>query len=167
MRGSFRAMTLATTTLVALATAALAGCAAGAPVTTPTTTTSATAEAPVTAVDHAAGELDEPVDVSVDGGDAGVGVTFREITLAPGAGTGEHCHDGQLIAVVKEGALTHYAPTHPGGVHVYETGDAIIEGPGYVHEGRNEGDTDVVLWVTYLIPDGDPLAETDLANCDG
>lgn len=167
MRRSCRARTLVTTAVLALATAALAGCAVAAPVTTETPTTNETAEAPVTAVDHAAGELDEPVDVSVDGGGAGVGVTFREITLAPGGGTGEHCHDGQLIAVVKEGSLTHYAPTHPDGVRVYETGDAIIEGAGYVHEGRNEGDTDVVLWVTYLIPDGDPLAETDLANCEG
>jgi quercetin dioxygenase-like cupin family protein len=52
-------------------------------------------------------------------------------------------------------------------VRVYETGESIIEGAGYPHEGINEGDTDVVLWVTYVIPDGKPLAETDLANCDG
>jgi hypothetical protein len=25
----------------------------------------------------------------------------------------------------------------------------------------------VVLWVTYIIPDGKPLAETDLRHCDG
>nr|BFF10802.1 hypothetical protein GCM10025699_21050 [Microbacterium flavescens] len=93
-------------------------------------------------------------------------MTFREITIAPGAGTGEHCHDGQLIAVVKHGTLTHYAPTHPGGVRAYEEGEAIIEGPGYVHEGVNEGDVDVVLWVTYIIPEGDPLAETDLDQCE-
>lgn len=139
----------------------MAGCAAAAP-----PAPAATSEAPVRAVDYAAGEQDEPVEVSVDGGAEGVGVTFREITLSPGAGTGEHCHDGQLIAVVKQGALTHYAPTHPGGVHVYEEGDAIIEGAGYVHQGINEGDTDVILWVTYVITEGDPLAETDLANCD-
>lgn len=117
------------------------------------------------AVDLASGEQVEPVEVLVDGGPDGVDVTFREITIEPGAGTGEHCHYGQLIAVVKEGELTHYAETHPGGVHVYKAGDSIIEGASYPHEGRNEGDTDVVLWVTYVIPDGKPLAETDLANC--
>lgn len=142
----------------------LAGCAAS-----PTSDGSPSASAspaPVAAVDLAAGELEGPVEVEVaPGEDGAVGVTFREITLAPGAGTGEHCHDGQLIAVVAEGELTHYAPTHPGGVRVYTEGEAIIEGPGYVHEGRNEGDVPVVLWVTYLIPEGDPLAETDLANC--
>ncbi|MFI5428038.1 cupin domain-containing protein [Aeromicrobium sp. UC242_57] len=125
----------------------------------------AATQAPVSAVDHAAGRQDGPVKVSVAGQD-GVGVTFREITLAPGASTGKHCHYGQLIAVVKKGALTHYADTYPDGVHVYETGASIIEGAGYAHEGRNEGDDDVVLWVTYVIPEGKPLAEPDLANCD-
>ncbi|MET3861676.1 quercetin dioxygenase-like cupin family protein [Dietzia sp. 2505] len=121
---------------------------------------------PVRAVDIAAGQQDGPVDVEVDGGTAGVGVTFREITIEPGAGTGEHCHYGQLIAVVEQGELTHYAPIYPGGVHVYSAGESIIEGAGYPHEGRNEGDEDVVLMVTYVIPEGKPLAETDLANCD-
>lgn len=121
--------------------------------------------APVVAVDLAAGAQDAPVNVSV-AGDEGVTVTFREITIAPGAGTGEHCHYGQLIAVVQEGTLTHYADIYPGGVHVYETGDSIIEGAGYRHQGRNEGDEDVVLWVTYVIPEGKPLAETDLSHCD-
>jgi quercetin dioxygenase-like cupin family protein len=125
----------------------------------------AVTQQPVVAVDHAAGTQDAPVDVSVTGKD-GVGVTFREIRLAPGASTGRHCHYGQLIAVVKQGALTQYADIYPGGVHVYEAGSSIIEGPGYPHEGRNEGDEDVVLWVTYVIPQGKPLAETDLSHCD-
>ena len=121
--------------------------------------------APVEAVDLAEGEQDAPVEVSVSGDD-GVGVSFREITLAPGASTGVHCHYGQLVAVVSEGTLTHYADIYPSGVHVYKTGDSIIEGAGYHHEGRNEGDENVVLWVTYIIPEGKPLAETDLSHCD-
>lgn len=40
-------------------------------------------------------------------------------------------------------------------------------GAGYVHEGVNEGDEDVVLLVTYVIEEGMPLAQTDLALCDG
>lgn len=119
------------------------------------------------AVDIAEGEQSDPVEVSVDGGADGVGVTFREITIEPGGSTGEHCHYGQLIAVVQAGTLTHYSATHPGGVAEYETGDSIIEGAGYPHEGRNEGADDVVLWVTYVIPEGKPLAETDLSLCAG
>ncbi|WP_248243187.1 cupin domain-containing protein [Microbacterium kunmingense] len=163
---------------LAALTLALGGCAADG--MTASTTGSTMADTPsmsveaspeasvvpsVSAVDIAAGDIDEPVEVAVAPGADGVGVTFREITLQPGAGTGEHCHAGQLIAVVKEGALTHYAPTHPDGVRVYEAGEAIIEGAEYVHQGVNEGDVPVVLWVTYVIPEGEPLAETDLANC--
>ena len=124
------------------------------------------AKSPVSAIDYASGAQDDPVEVLVGDDGSGVGVTFREITIAPGAGTGPHCHAGQLIAVVKQGTFTHYAPVHPGGVAVYEAGDAIVEGAEYVHEGRNEGDEDVVLLVTYVIAEGEPLAETDLAKCD-
>ena len=138
----------------------LSGCSATAPTEKPQPSASS---APVTAVDLAAGTQDEGVDVEVAGPTQ---VAMREITLKPGAGTGEHCHYGQLIAVVAEGELTHYADIYPGGVHVYEEGDSIIEGAGYRHEGRNEGDENVVLWVTYVIPEGKPLAETDLTHCD-
>ncbi len=109
------------------------------------------------------GEQDAAVDVEVAGPTQ---VAFRRITIHPGAGTGKHCHDGQLIAVVEQGEFTHYAPIYPGGVHVYHAGDSIVEGAHYVHEGKNEGTEDVVLLVTYVIPDGDPLAETDLTHCD-
>ena len=135
----------------------LTACSASAPVVAPTTS------APVTAVDLAAGNQDEGVDVDVAGPTQ---VAMREITLAPGAGTGLHCHYGQLIAVVEEGVFTHYAPIYPEGVHVYTAGESLVEGAHYVHEGVNEGTVDVVLTVTYVIPEGEPLAETDLANCD-
>ncbi|MGW2600853.1 cupin domain-containing protein [Streptomyces klenkii] len=104
-----------------------------------------------------------PVEVAVSGP---VQVNFREITIPPGGSTGRHCHHGQLVGVVKSGTLTHYAPVYPGGVHVYRTGDSITEGRGYVHEGRNEGSAPLVLWATYMTPEGKPLAETDLSQCD-
>ena len=46
----------------------------------------------------------------------------------------------QIATGVSEGTRTHYADIYPSGVHVYKTGDSIIEGAGYRHEGRNEGD---------------------------
>ncbi|MFI1972066.1 cupin domain-containing protein [Streptomyces cinnamoneus] len=103
-----------------------------------------------------------PVDVAVPGP---VQVNFRELVIPPGGATGKHCHHGQVVGVVKAGTLTHYAPVYPGGVHVYRAGDSIVEGKGYVHEGRNEGSTPLVLWATYVTPKGQPLAETDLARC--
>ena len=120
-------------------------------------------QAPVSAVELAAGTQDSGVDVEVAGPTQ---VAMREITLAPGASTGLHCHYGQLIAVVEQGVFTHYAPVYPEGVHVYQAGDSLVEGAHYVHQGVNEGTEDVVLSVTYVIPAGEPLSETDLSNCD-
>lgn len=53
-----------------------------------------------------------------------------------------------------------------GVIHAQGEYEAPVEGAGYVHEGVNEGDTDVVLWVAYVIPEGEPLAQTELAKCD-
>lgn len=146
-----------------MVTLALTGCSAGSlPSPTPTPTPAVT-EAPVAVEELGAGSQTDSLDVDVDGP---TDVAFRRITIAPGAGTGEHCHAGQLIAVVEQGALTHYAPVHPGGVRVYETGESIVEGADYIHQGVNEGDVDVVLLVTYLIEKGQPLAQTDLSLCE-
>lgn len=124
----------------------------------------ATAPAPgIEVSEQGAGLRADDLDVSIDGP---VTVTFREITLKPGEGTGLHCHDGNLIAIVTQGTLTHYAPIYPTGVHEYQAGDAILEGPHYAHEGVNEGTEPVVLEVAYLIPEGYPLAETDLGKCE-
>ncbi|MFE0104647.1 cupin domain-containing protein [Streptomyces sp. NPDC059009] len=111
----------------------------------------------------AEGRQEGPVRVDVDGP---VQVNYRKITIPPGGGTGQHCHYGELVGVVKKGKLTHYAPVHPGGVRTFKAGESIVEGSGYVHEGRNEGKKDVVLWVTYMTPEGKPLAEPDLSKCD-
>lgn len=127
------------------------------------TPTPAPTDKPVVVEELAKGDQEAAVDVEVEGPTQ---VAFRRITLKPGGGTGLHCHDGQLVAVVEKGVFTHYAPVYPGGVHVYSAGDSIIEGAHYVHEGKNEGTEDVVLLVTYVIAEGEPLAETDLANCD-
>lgn len=120
---------------------------------------------PVLGVDIVQGLQEQPVDVNVHG-DQGVSVTFREITVAVGTGTGRHCHHGQLIAVVKQGEITHYSDIFPGGTRTYRAGDSIVEGAGYPHEARNEGTEDVVLMVTYVTPVGKPLVEGDLSQCE-
>jgi len=161
---------LITATALAAASVALSACAAtqvssGAPATAdtaPATTPAPATASPVTVEELGAGETAAGVEVDVPGP---VAVTYRRITIAPGAGTGLHCHYGQLIAIVESGEFTHRAPIYPDGVHVYEAGDSVIEGAAYVHEGVNEGDEDLVLLVTYVTEEGKPLAETDLANC--
>ena len=88
----------------------------------------------------------------------------RELTIAPGGSTGWHYHPGQIFGVVRSGTLTHYEEdcTVDG---IYQEGQAISErsGPGYIHEGRNEGTEPLVLWVLYIDPAGSQLA-VDMPN---
>jgi quercetin dioxygenase-like cupin family protein len=161
-----RPATVRPATVIILALAfTLSACSSASP-DRPQPSQSATAtasSAPIVVDELGKGEQPGAVDVDVSGPNQ---VVFRKITIKPGAGTGLHCHDGQLIAVVEKGVFTHYAPIYPGGVHTYVAGDSLVEGAGYVHEGKNLGTTDVVLLVTYIIRKGDPLAETDLSKCD-
>ncbi|CAL9323432.1 cupin domain-containing protein [Streptomyces sp. SudanB182_2057] len=93
---------------------------------------------------------------TVDGTD----YILREVTLPPGQTTGWHYHDGPLYGVVRQGTLSHFDSTcRTDGV--YGTGETIEEpaGPGYVHIGRNLGDTPLVLDVLYVLPHGSPFSE--------
>ncbi|MFF6932506.1 cupin domain-containing protein [Streptomyces sp. NPDC008312] len=98
----------------------------------------------------------------------GTDVTFREITVEPGGSTGWHTHRGQLIAVVKSGTLTRTLDDCS--VEVTPAGTSFIEpsGAGHRHIGRNLGTEPVVLWVTYLLPEGSELSDdADAAHCPG
>ncbi|MBX7448137.1 cupin domain-containing protein [Mycolicibacterium sp. 3033] len=79
------------------------------------------------------------------------------LTIAPGGSTGWHFHPGNVFGVVRSGTLTHYRAdcTVDG---VYPAGSTITEesGPGYVHEGRNEGPEPLVMWVLYANPADPP-----------
>jgi quercetin dioxygenase-like cupin family protein len=85
-------------------------------------------------------------------------VIVREITIAPGASTGWHYHDGPLIAVVKSGTLTR--TLHDCSIQVTGAGGALVEPAGreLVHLGRNLGAEPLVLLVTYVLPAGQPLS---------
>jgi len=93
-------------------------------------------------------------------------VTFRTITVEPGGSTGWHTHRGQLIAVVKSGTLTRTLDDCT--VEVTPAGTSFIEPSGAKHRhiGRNLGSEPVVLWVTYLLPEGSPLSDdADAVDC--
>lgn len=87
----------------------------------------------------------------------GVEYTVTRITVAPGGGTGWHYHPGEVFGFVSEGTMTHY----DGGCvmdAVYGTGAPVKEGvgSGFVHNGRNEGTTPLVMEVVYINPAGAP-----------
>ncbi|MFB8027644.1 cupin domain-containing protein [Streptomyces sp. NPDC056465] len=93
-------------------------------------------------------------------------VTFREITVAPGGSTGWHTHSGQLIVVVKSGMLTRTLDDCT--VEATPAGTSFIEPSGarHRHIGRNLGTEPVVLWVTYLLPEGSELSyDADAVDC--
>ncbi|MDX2729314.1 MULTISPECIES: cupin domain-containing protein [Streptomyces] len=93
-------------------------------------------------------------------------VTFRTITVEPGGSTGWHTHSGQLIAVVKSGTLTRTLDDCS--VEVTPAGTSFIEPAGahHRHIGRNLGTEPVVLWVTYLLPEGSALSDdADAVDC--
>ena len=79
-------------------------------------------------------------------------VAVQQVTVAPGGSTGWHSHPGPAIVIVKSGAITFYdeddlrcrGTTYTAG-KVY-----IDEGYGHGHIGRNEGTTNVELYVTFL-----------------
>lgn len=87
----------------------------------------------------------------------GTEYTVTRITVAPGGGTGWHYHPGEVFGFISEGTMTHY----DGGCvvdAVYGTGAPVKEGvgPGFVHNGRNEGSTPLVMEVVYINPVGAP-----------
>lgn len=93
-------------------------------------------------------------------------VTFRKITVEPGGSTGWHTHRGQLIAVVKQGTLTRTLDDCS--VEATSAGTSFIEPSGVKHRhiGRNLGTEPVVLWVTYLLPEGSELSDdADAVDC--
>lgn len=95
-------------------------------------------------------------------------VVVRTITVAPGGSTGWHHHKGQLIAVVQSGTLTRTLDDCS--VEVTPAGKSFIEPSGarHVHIGRNLGTEPVVLYVTYLLPEGSALSEdSEPPRCAG
>ena len=94
-------------------------------------------------------------------------VVVRTITIEPGGATGWHYHQGELIAVVRSGTLARTMADCS--VETSTAGQSFVErdGADHVHIGRNLGTEPVVLYVTYLLPEGAPLsADAPDPGCD-
>ena len=86
----------------------------------------------------------------------------RTITIAPGGSTGWHYHPGKIIGVVVSGTLTRTLAGRNGNCRILTSrpGDAFVEegGKGHVHNGRNLGQTPVVLHTTYILSPNSPAS---------
>ncbi len=89
----------------------------------------------------------------------GVDYIVSRITVAPGAGTGWHYHPGEVFGFISEGAMTHYEGDCTVDA-VYPAGAPVKEGvgSGFVHNGRNDGSSPLVMEVVYINPVGTPLS---------
>ena len=85
----------------------------------------------------------------------GTEYVVTRITVAPGGGTGWHYHPGEVFGFIEEGTMTHYGDACTVDA-VYPSGAPVEEGvgPGFVHNGRNEGTTPLVMEVVYINPVG-------------
>jgi quercetin dioxygenase-like cupin family protein len=72
----------------------------------------------------------------------------------PGAEAPLHHHGGPGYITILQGELTLY---EDGEENVYEAGDSLVETTDALYKGGNYTESDTVLMVTYLIPEGEEM----------
>jgi quercetin dioxygenase-like cupin family protein len=94
-----------------------------------------------------------------------VQVVTQTITIAPGGHTGWHSHPGPVFVTIAAGMMTFYDADDPTcAAATYAAGASFVDpGGGHVHIARNEGNVDIVLYATYLVPVGAAI-RTDVPN---
>lgn len=108
-------------------------------------------------------------------------LALGRVTIMPGAAIPVHRHPGTQIGAVVQGTLTYTVytgsvewyrarapqdrPTRigPGETVAVQAGDALVEMPDSIHQGRNDGDVPVVIYVSTLFPTGAPRAIAESA----
>jgi len=79
-------------------------------------------------------------------------VTVRTLTIRPGEELQWHYHPGYAFNVVKSGNLT--VEDGCGGEETLPPGEAFEEMDGRVHRAKNVGTEDVVVYNTFIVPQG-------------
>ena len=103
-------------------------------------------------------------------------LALGRVTVMPGAVLPVHYHPGTQIGVVVQGELTYTVftgeinwyrgddPTgephmiRPGETVVVRTGDALVETPDSIHQGRNHSSVPLVIYLSTLFPADAPRA---------
>ena len=95
-------------------------------------------------------------------------VYMVENKIAPGGTFGWHSHPGPSIVVVKSGELTLYSGDDPTCTPTrIPAGSGFVDDGGDVHMVRNEGTVETIVYVTSLVPKGEPrrIDEPSPGNC--
>ena len=103
-------------------------------------------------------------------------LALGRVTVMPGAVLPVHHHQGTQIGVVVQGELTYTVFTGeiewhrgddpvgalrmigPGETVVVLPGDALVESPDSIHQGRNNSSVPLVIYLSTLFPMGAPRA---------
>jgi quercetin dioxygenase-like cupin family protein len=82
-------------------------------------------------------------------------IAVFKFTVEPGGHFGWHQHGGPLWVVVASGTLGFYSDDDPSCTPlIYQAGSAFIDPGNHTHNARNEGEDDVVIYVTFMLPEG-------------
>jgi quercetin dioxygenase-like cupin family protein len=81
-------------------------------------------------------------------------VTMTHITMQPGETIPWHYHPGRVYVIVQSGTITEDGGC--GGSEVFTAGQAFEEPIPRVHQVRNTGSVPAELFVTFLVPSGQP-----------
>jgi quercetin dioxygenase-like cupin family protein len=86
-------------------------------------------------------------------------VVFQHVVAPPGWSGGWHTHAGVVFVTVADGVLTYYHEVDPCKGKTFGKGEGFAEeAHGYdVHVARNEGSSDLDLYLMYVVQKGDAL----------
>jgi quercetin dioxygenase-like cupin family protein len=77
-------------------------------------------------------------------------IVMRELTISPAGDSGWHFHPGPTYVIVAQGTDTLYEANDPTcTAHNYGPGEGFVEQAGDIHISRNEGTSNLVLFVTF------------------
>lgn len=138
-------------------------------------TTSATPGSGVTPESITVVNLAQPVDAKFKEKASGfrtdtevTNLQLIKFTVTPGGFFGWHAHGGPVWAMVASGTLTLYDADDPSCSGTdYPAGSAFLDPGIHVHNARNEGSEDVVVYATFMLPDGGAVRidAPDPGNC--
>ena len=74
----------------------------------------------------------------------------------PGGAIGRHTHPGEELSIVLEGSLTLQIDGQP--AKTIKAGESFFVPAGVVHAGKNAGSGKAVVFATYIVEKGKPVA---------
>jgi len=74
----------------------------------------------------------------------------------PGAAIGRHTHPGEELSIVLEGALLLEVDGQP--ARTVKAGESFFIPAGVIHAGKNAGTGKAVVFATYIVEKGKPVA---------